>query len=142
MHGKVLKRLACLVAVVAVLPLAGCEPLTSDELAHEAGSIHSTAAEGALLAEGAANEDSLSSFVRAHATELAAAADTSARKLHDGTVPAELKQPTRRAIELASQTSSALGDLELSPSNPGLAATVEARLKRLAASAADLEESL
>ena len=32
------------------LLLSGCEPLTANELEHEAGAIHSTAAEGALLA--------------------------------------------------------------------------------------------
>jgi hypothetical protein len=136
------RRLALIAAGGVLLLFTGCEPLTSNELAHEAGSIHSTAAEGALLAEGAANQDSLASFVRAHAKELADAADTSARKLHDGTVPAGLKAPTAHAIELASRTSAALGDLELSPSNPALAATVELRLKRLAAAAAALEGSV
>jgi hypothetical protein len=136
------RKLALFLVCGVLLLLAGCEPLTTNELGHEAGSIHSTAAEGALLAEGAANQDSLASFVRAHAKELADAADTSARKLHDGTVPGDLKGPTRHAIDLATQTSTALGDLELSPSNPDLAATVEAKLKRLAAQASALEGSL
>lgn len=74
-------------SAACLLLLAGCEPLTSDELQHEAGSIHSTAAEGALLADGVARQRTLSSFVRAHAKELADAADTSARKLHDASVP-------------------------------------------------------
>jgi hypothetical protein len=119
--------------------VAGCEPLTSDELKHEVGSIHSTAAEGALLAEGVAQQRTSSPFVRAHAAELAAAAETSARKLHDATVPTELRSGARRAIALARRTSSILGDLSLSPSDPGGASRMETRLKRLAAGATRLE---
>jgi hypothetical protein len=133
----------CLLASVAcLLLLAGCEPLTTDELQHEAGTIHSTAAEGALLADGVARERTLSSFVRAHAKELADAADTSARKLHDATVPRSLRRPTTKAIELATRTSTVLGDLELSPSNPQQGAGLESKLKRLAAAAGRLESSL
>jgi hypothetical protein len=136
-------RKGLFVALLAALPLlAGCEPLTANELQHEAGAIHSTAAEGALLADGVARARTLSSFVRAHAKELADAADTSARKLHDGTVPPALKAPTAKAIGLATKTSSALGDLELSPSNPKLAARLETKLKRLGAQATRLENSL
>ena len=128
--------------IVSLLFLAGCEPLSTNELQHEAGAIHSTAAEGALLADGVARQRTLSSFARAHAKELADAADTSARKLHDATVPDSLRRPTTRAIGLATQTSTALGDLELSPSNPQLAAGLESRLKRLATAATRLEDSL
>src|SRR5882724_1395692 len=98
-------------AVAACLLLTGCEPLTSDELRHELAAIHSTAAEGALLADGVARERTSSPFVRAHATELADAADTSARKLHDASVPDSLQRSTSRGIDLATRTSSVLGDL-------------------------------
>jgi hypothetical protein len=132
-----------LLAVLASLVfLAGCEPLTANELQHEAGAIHSTAAEGALVADGVARQRTLSSFARAHAKELADAADTSARKLHDATVPDSLRRPTTKAIDLATRTSTVLGDLELSPSNPQLAAGLESRLKRLATAATRLENSL
>jgi hypothetical protein len=126
---------------VSLLFLLGCEPLTTNEFEHEAESIHSTAAEGALLADGVARQRTLSSFVRAHAKELADAADTSARKLHDATVPHSLRRATRRAIDLATRTAAVLGDLELSPSNPQEASGFESRLKHLAAAAARLENS-
>jgi hypothetical protein len=133
----------CLFASIACLfLLAGCEPLTTDELQHEAGSIHSTAAEGALLADGVARQRTLSSFVRAHAKELADAADTSARKLHDASVPRSLRRPTSKAIDLATRTSTVLGDLELSPSDPRQAVGFESKLERLAAAATKLESSL
>jgi hypothetical protein len=136
-------RKTCLfVGVACSLLLAGCEPLTTNELQHEAGSIHSTAAEGALLAEGVAQQRTLSSFVRAHAKELADAADTSARKLHDASVPDSLRQSTSRAIDLATRTSTVLGDLELSPSNPQQAVSFEAKLRQLATAATRLEDSL
>jgi hypothetical protein len=138
-----MRRKTCLLAALAsVLLVAGCEPLTPDELQQEAESIHSTAAEGALLANGVARERTLSSFVRAHATELVDAAETSARKLHDATVPPSLRRRTARAIDLATRTSSALGDLELSPSNPVEAARIESKLNRLAAAATRLQDSL
>ncbi len=137
-----MRKTLALAGAIGLLVLAGCEPLTSNELEHEAGTIHSTAAEGALLADGVADGDTLAAFVRAHAGELAGTADASARKLHDGTVPSDLKAPTAHAIELASRTSAALGDLELSPSNPRLAMETEARLKHLANEASALEDSL
>jgi hypothetical protein len=137
-----LKKIAPLAALASVFLLAGCEPLTTDELQHEAQSIHSTAAEGALLAEGVAQQRTLSSFVRAHATELAGAADTSARKLHDASVPDSLRGLTSRAIDLATRTSSVLGDLELSPSNPHEASRIESKLNRLAGAATRLQDSL
>jgi hypothetical protein len=138
-----MRRRLPLIVLVACLPfLAGCEPLTANELEHEAGAIHSTAAEGALLADGVARSRTLSSFARAHAKELADAADTSARKLHDATVPPSLRSETTRAIDLATRTSAVLGDLELSPSNPQQAAGLEERLKRLAAQATSLENSV
>jgi hypothetical protein len=132
-----LAALACL-----TVALGGCEPLTADELQHEAGSIHSAAAEGALLANGVARQRTLSSFTRAHATELVDAADTSARKLHDASVPDSLRAPTARAMALASRTSQTIGELELSPSNPQQAARIQSRLERLAAAAMRLENSL
>jgi hypothetical protein len=136
------RKTAPLAAIASVLLLAGCEPLTTNELQHEAQTIHSTAAEGALLADGVARERTLSSFVRAHATELADAADTSARKLHDATAPDSLQRSTSRAIDLATRTSSVLGDLELSPSNPQEASRIESKLNRLAGAATRLQDSL
>jgi hypothetical protein len=127
---------------VGCLLVSGCEPLTADELGQEAATIHSTAAEGALLADGVAMERTTSPFVRAHAEELAGATDASARKLHDATVPDDLRAAVRRAIALATRTSSALGDLALSPSDPERAAAIEARLKRLAAQADQLASRL
>jgi hypothetical protein len=137
-----LQKTSLLAALASVLLLAGCEPLTTNELQHEAQSIHSVAAEGALLAQGVAQDRTLSSFVRAHATELVDAADTSARKLHDASVPDSLKRPTARAIGLATRTSSVLGELELSPSNPQEAVRIESRLNRLAGAAKRLQDSL
>ena len=136
------RKTGLVAAAVGVLLLAGCEPLTTNELQHEAQAIHSTAAEGALLADGVARERTLSSFVRAHAAELADAAETSARKLHDATVPDSLHRSNARAIDLATRTSSVLGDLELSPSNPQQAARIESKLNRLASAATRLEGSL
>lgn len=130
----------CLAA--GCLLLAGCEPLTSDELKQEAASIHSTAAEGALLADGVVRQRITSPFVRAHTTELAGAADTSARKLHDATVPDDLRGRAKLGIALATATSSALGELELSPNNPNQAAAIENRLQRLADRADRLESTL
>ena len=95
-----------------------------------------------MLAEGVAQQRTLSSFVRAHATELADAADTSARKLHDATVPHSLQRSMRRALDLATRTSAVLGDLELSPSNPQEATRIESKLNRLAGAAQRLQDSL
>jgi formylmethanofuran dehydrogenase subunit E-like metal-binding protein len=134
-------RLILCLLVCSVL-VAGCEPLTVDELSQEAATIRSTAAEGALLAQGVAHDRSWSPFVRAHAAELGAAADTSARKLHDARLPSDLKQRALRAIALANQVSATLGKLELSPTNSAHADAVRQRLRQLATRAHELESRL
>jgi hypothetical protein len=57
-------------------------------------------------------------------------------------VPDSLQRSTARAIALATRTSSVLGDLELSPSNPQEAARIESKLNRLAGAATRLGDSL
>ena len=56
--------------------------------------------------------------------------------------PTPCEDPPTRAIDLATRTSSVLGDLELSPATRSWPPRIESRLKRLAAAATRLEDSL
>jgi hypothetical protein len=95
-----------------------------------------------VLAQVTAQDRAKATFVRVHAGELADAADSRAEKLQDGTKPAELKDEIESAIKLASDTSSALGEMRISPRDQRLAAKTEKDLHRLALKAQKLGRSL
>ena len=113
------------VAFCAACLLAGCG--TPQELSKQAEEVHSVAAEGALLADGAAQGDTTEPFTSEHAKAL--------RKL---------LRPVRGAIEddrltgIADSVDRTLGQLEASPGDAALAAGAERKLNELAGSAEEL----
>jgi hypothetical protein len=113
------------IALCAACLLAGCG--TPQELSKQAEEVHSVAAEGALLAHGAAEDSTTEIFTREHAKAL--------RKL---------LRPVREAIEddrlagVADDVDRTLGELEAAPGNEGLAAGAERKLDELAGSAEEL----
>ena len=129
-------------ALLVALVLAGCDPLDANELKHELGTIHSTAAEGALLARLAAEGRTKPSFIRVHGRDLSDTADSRAQKLQDGSKPAGLKPQIDKAIDLASSISSDISDMTLKPHDRALAAKTEQKLLKEAADAQKMEDSL
>jgi hypothetical protein len=116
--------------------------MTKDELSHELGTIHSAAAEGALLARLTAQGRTKPSFVRVHGRDLSDTAESRAQKLQDGGKPASLKPQIEKAIELASSISSDLSDMALKPHDRALAADTEKKLLKEAQDAQNMEDSL
>src|SRR5215212_4340732 len=77
------RSFAALAVAALVLLLAACEPLGPDELRREVETIHSTAAEGSVLADQIAAQRTKRTFARVQARELGDAADHSAERLTD-----------------------------------------------------------
>ena len=112
------RRFVALAALAGALALAGCGgPMKPDELARSIGTLESTAAEGALLAEHVAQDRTKATFARAHARELGETVEHEAEKLNDAEAEAEggVAPAKVRAIELADRISAALGRIQTAP---------------------------
>jgi outer membrane murein-binding lipoprotein Lpp len=129
-------------AVLAAVLVAGCEPLGPDELRREVQTIQSTAAEGSVLADQVAAQNSKRTVTRVQARELSDAAGHSAERLTDAHPADGLEQQTERAISLAEDTSTAIGDVETAPDDAAGAARAADRLRELARQSEQLAASL
>jgi hypothetical protein len=133
MTGSRISRLAvALLAFVVAILLAGCEPLGPDELRREVQTVHSLAAEGSVLADEIAAQNTKRTFARVQARELADAAEHSAERLTDAHPADGLEAPTQRAISLAEDVSAAVGQIEVAPDDASGAAAAANRLRSLA----------
>jgi hypothetical protein len=136
------RAVSLILACVALVALAGCDPLDHQELGREIEKTESLAAEGSLLARLVAEDRTKATFVRVQAGELAGAADESAEKLNDAEVEPDLEGEVAAAIALDGKVSGALGDLEVSPGDESQGAQLESELSRSAARAKRLADSL
>jgi hypothetical protein len=134
------------VIVTVTLVLAGCGGLSSSELKRQVDVVDSTAAEGGLLADRVADNDIRDSFTRVHAGELADSMDHTVAKLHEteeqGDVDPQLQEGVKQAIQLASNTSDALQELELNPSDPDQAHQAGIKFHDIGQSARKLSDQL
>jgi hypothetical protein len=89
-----------------------------------------------------AQDRTRSTFVRAHARELAEEADHEAEKLHDAAAEGPLIEKKRKAVVLAQRISDALAAIRVAPGDEQKGRTAERQLDGLARQARDLSESL
>ena len=136
------RRLAALLTAAVALSLGACEPLGPDELQREVRSIHSVAAEGAVLAEQVADQSTKRTFARVQARELSDAAEHSAERLTDAHPAEGLGDATSRAIDLAERTSAAVGEVEQAPDDATGASDAASQLRKLAGETDALARSL
>jgi hypothetical protein len=131
------------VAVLVIATFSACGgPIRADELSRSIDTLISSAGEGELLAQGVADDRTKTTFVRAHAREMGEVVDHEAEKLNDASANPDLSEEKRAAVGLAEQISSALGALQISPSDETTAAQVASELSRLAARGERLAGSL
>ena len=141
-RGAVRRILTSAVALLAGCCLSACEPLGPDELQREVETVHSIAAEGSVLANEIAGQNTKRTFARVQARELANAAQHAAERLTDAHPAEGLVASTERAISLAEDVSSVVGELETAPDDAGAASASAARLRALAAKTDGLAASL
>jgi hypothetical protein len=103
--------MATLLAMILVIVGAACSSngtLDADALSHEAETVQSDAAEGALLAQDALAGRTTRIYVREHALELSEDASKTEATLTAGTTEPALTTQLRQLAELAGQVSDAL----------------------------------
>jgi hypothetical protein len=112
--------------------LVGCGgPITDDELERGVQTLGATAAEGRLVALDVVEDRTKVTFTRVHARDLADEAAHEAEKLNDAQAKPGNAEAKAEAVRLAQDIDSALGDLQVSPSDRSVAREVEERLDEL-----------
>ena len=134
-----------LVLCLLLALLAGCGgggSLDSEALSKEVEAIESLAAEGAVLANGAAQAKTTSVFTRVHAEELAETATEETKKLESADVDPELRPKARKATLLSTRIGKLLTQLGEASGDRAGAQAVMRRLDEAAKTAKELGESL
>jgi hypothetical protein len=131
-------------ALVAVAVLwSGCGgPMQPDELKRSIGTLESSAAEGALLANGVARDRTKATFVRVHARDLGETVEHEAEKLHDASAEGRVAFRKAAAVDLAGRISEALGNIQTAPDSRSEGRAAESSLTRLGDRAGRLAEGL
>jgi hypothetical protein len=138
-------RPAALIVTLAVLATcgSGCGgDIRADELSRSVDTLISSAGEGRLLAQGVAEDRTKATFVRVRARELSEVTDHEAEKLNDASADSTLAPQKRAAVALAGQISTALLELQISPTDEEAAKRAERGLTRLASRGERLQSSL
>jgi hypothetical protein len=129
--------------VVIVLLVNGCGgSMQPDELKRSIGTLESTAAEGALLANDVARDRTKATFARAHARDLGETVDHEAEKLSDAQAGGTVASRKATAVTLAGRISQALGDVQTSPGSERAGSSAATTLTRLGDRAGRLAEGL
>ena len=130
-------------ALLAAVVLAGCGgDMQPDELKRSIGTLESSAAEGALLADHVARDRTKATFARAHARDLGEAVDHVAEKLHDASAEGQAAVRKAAAVDLAGRISEALGQIQTAPDSESEGRSAAADLTRFGDRAGKLAEGL
>ena len=137
------RGLALVAVVVAALLCGGCGgPMQPDELKRSIGTLESSAAEGALLANGVARDRTKATFARVHARDLGETVEHEAEKLHDASAEGRVAFRKAAAVDLAGRISEALGQIQTAPDSEQEGRSAESALTRLGDRAGKLAEGL
>ena len=113
------RRLRVLVVATTLAFLAGAcggsGPLDAEALSHEADTVRSTAAQGALLARNALAGRTTRIYTREHATDLADSASRTAATLTEATAEPALQPELQQLTQIAAQVNAALEQLVTAP---------------------------
>jgi len=125
------RRAAFISLLLAGLVVAGCRadgPLSKESFQKDTRSIQSLAAEGALVADGAADGTTTEYFVRVHSQYLEIAARKLETKLASARASGRLDDDRAKAVRLAGGVAAELGELHRAPGDRGLARRLTRRL--------------
>ena len=137
-----MRRLA-LILSVALVALNGCGgPITDEELDRGIQTLAAAASEGRLVALDVAANRTKTTFVRVEMRDLGGDAEHEAEKLNDAQAQPGNTQIKAHAVKLAQDISSAMGDLQVSPSDRRLARQIALRLDALSKQADSLSARL
>jgi hypothetical protein len=128
----------------AAASLAGCGgPITPAELSRSIGTLESTAAEGAFLADDVADDRTKATFARVHARDLSDVVDHEAEKLNDAQADrADVAKAKSEAITLADKITTALGQIQTAPGSESAGRSAGGQLSKLSEDAGKLADGL
>jgi hypothetical protein len=132
------------VLALAAAALAGCGgPITPDELSRSIGTLESTAAEGAFLADDVADDRTKATFARVHARDLSDVVDHEAEKLNDAKADRpDVAMAKSEAVNLADEITAALGQIQTSPGSESAGRSAGGQLSKLSEDAGKLADRL
>jgi hypothetical protein len=135
---------AFVVLVGAVGALAGCGgPITPDELSRSIGTLESTAAEGAFLADDVADDRTKATFARVHARDLSDVVNHEAEKLSDAQADRpDVSKAKSQAVALAGKITTALGQIQTAPGSESAGRSAGGQLSKLSEDAGKLADGL
>jgi hypothetical protein len=133
-----LRWLAPLLVLLALVAVGCGGAMRADELSRSVESLASAAAEGALLADGAAEDRTKTTFVRAHARDLGETVEHEAEKLSDASAHGDVATDKATAVALAGRISEQLGQLQTAPDDRAEARRAGKALSALAEEATRL----
>jgi hypothetical protein len=131
-----------LLVILVVVPLTGCGRETRHDVRISIQQIASISSEGALIADDVAAGRTKTTFVRVHGNDLSSQAEHEAEKLNDDPVAPDLKPRIQSAIKLASDIGGAIDDMRVSPGDRQQAQQAAQNLRRWAAEAQKLAQSI
>src|SRR5215216_158809 len=111
---------SALVVIACLFLLTGCQggTMTSYRLQQSAESLNSLAADGQLLAQGVADDETTEAFVRVHSSELAIRTRDLASELESARWLPQTKEKTPQLIDLARMVAEDLERLHDGASDP------------------------
>jgi hypothetical protein len=114
-----------------------------DELARSIGTLESTAAEGAFLADDVADDRTKATFARVHARDLGDVVQHEAEKLNDAQADqADVATAKQKAIDLADRIGAALGQIQTAPGSESAGRSAGHQLSQLSKDAGKLAQGL
>ena len=116
--------------------------MQAQELARSIQTLQSSAADGALLANGVARNRTKGTFVRVHSRELGEIVQHEAEKLSDASAHGNVALRKSQAVGLAGEISQTLSQLQTSPGDESGARSAERELRSQAKRASKLADSL
>jgi hypothetical protein len=128
----------------AAASVSGCGgPMTPGELSRSIQTLESTAAEGSMLAGDVADDRTKATFARVHARDMSDVVVHEAEKLNDADAnQANVAAAKTKAIDLADQIDTALGQIQVAPDDEAGARTAATQLDKLSKQAGDLSAGL
>jgi hypothetical protein len=128
-----LRRVTLAILLLVAVAVAGCggaSTVSAEQLEKQRETVHSIAAEGALLAADVERGRSTRPFAKIHSGDLSELADGAAKALAKPAGP-PLEAERRREEARAVAVSDALAQLHAHPDDTGVASAVRRKLERL-----------
>src|SRR3954466_10728645 len=140
--GRAWRGRFAVAALLAFLAFAGCGDLSRDELNRGVESLSALAAQGELIANGAARDATKSTYTRVMAKTLGDEAEHEAEKLADAEPSSEVTEERNAAVQIAGELAGLFSELQTFPGDEHHGALVQRHMHEVKAQADAVVERL